>query len=391
MDTFEKLALIKHEMDVEVDDSIPGFPAGKKASFGGRDCEDPSEGLPISMVCLPNGKRMPVLKSLLTSACERNCNYCAFRAGRDFRRVTFQPEEMAQAVDRLTKKKVVDGVFLSSGVAAGGVRTEDRLIATIEYLRRKLNYQGYVHLKLMPGTEFAQVERAMQLADRVSVNLEGPNTNRLQALAPQKVFMEELLQPLRWVEKIRRERPGHEGWKGRWPSTTTQFVVGAVGESDLELLQTLAWLNQNVRLARGYFSGFSPTPDTPFEDRNACNPWREHRLYQASFLLRDYGFDLEELPFAGEGNLPIDVDPKMAWAKANLSEMPMEINKADRRDLLRIPGVGPVGAKAIMDARRKNNLRSVEDLKNLGVPIGRAGPFILLDGQRPAVQLGLWN
>jgi predicted DNA-binding helix-hairpin-helix protein len=108
-------------------------------------------------------------------------------------------------------------------------------------------------------------------------------------------------------------------------------------------------------------------------------------------LLWDYGFDLEELPFAGEGNLPIDVDPKMAWAKANLSEVPLEVNKADRRDLMRIPGVGPVGAKAIMDARRKNNLCSVEDLKNLGVPIGRAAPFILLDGQRPAVQLGLWN
>lgn len=391
MDAFEKLTMLNQDMKVEVDDAIPTPPLMNGKSPSGKGCEDPSEGLPISMVCLPNGKRMPVLKTLLTSACEKNCNYCAFRSGRDFRRVTFRVEEMAQAVDRLTRKKVIDGVFLSSGIAAGGARTEDRLIATIEFLRRKLNYQGYVHLKIMPGAEFAQVERAMELADRVSINLEGPNTQRLQALAPQKVFLEELLAPLKWVEQIRLNRPSHQGWKGKWPSTTTQFVVGAVGESDLELLQTLDWLNRNVRLARGYFSGFSPTPDTPFEDHTPCNPWREHRLYQASFLLRDYGFDLEEMPFQGEGNLPIEIDPKMAWARANLCESPLEVNKAERNQLLRIPGVGPVGAQAILNARRKNHLKSIEDLKAIGIPIGRAAPFILLDGRRPAVQLSLWN
>jgi predicted DNA-binding helix-hairpin-helix protein len=387
-DTLNKLALINHEMRVEVAEDVKAAPTNTARA----DCMDPTEGLPISSAVLPDGRRMPILKTLITSACERNCNYCAFRAGRDFRRVTFKPDEMAGAVNRLTQRGVIEGAFLSSGIAGGGVRTQDKLIDTAEVLRKKLNYRGYLHLKLMPGTEFDQVLRAMQLADRVSINLEGANTRRLQALAPQKVFIEELLQPLKWVEQIRRERPGSQGWKGRWPSSTTQFVVGAVGENDLELLQTMDSLNKQVRLARGYFSGFSPTPGTPFENLPACSPWREHRLYQASFLLRDYGFELEEMPFQNNGDLPLETDPKLAWARNNLKEQPLDVNRADRAHLLRIPGVGPKGALAILNARRQNRLRSLEDLKSLGVVASRAAPFILLDGgHRPTFQPSLFG
>jgi predicted DNA-binding helix-hairpin-helix protein len=333
---------------------------------------------------------MPILKTLLTSDCERNCNYCAFRAGRDSRRVTFKPEEMAGAVDRLTQKKVIEGAFISSGIAGGGMRTQDRLIAMAEHLRYTLHYRGYLHLKLMPGAEYDQVLRAMQLADRVSVNLEAPNTQRLAALAPQKTFLEELVQPLRWVEQIRRNLPGYKGWGGHWPSSTTQYVVGAVGESDLELLATAAYLNKNVHLARNYFSSFSPTPGTPFEELPASNPWREHRLYQASFLLRDYGFEVEELPFQNVGNLPLDTDPKLAYARGALSDAPVEVNRAERNDLLRVPGIGPKGVQAILAARRTGKLRTLEDLKRLGVIASRAAPFILLDGRRPAVQMRLF-
>jgi len=391
-DTIAKLALLNQDMQVEVAEDVPAAPsrpAPRSAASG--PCEDPAEGLPVSMACLPDGRRMPLLKTLLTSACERNCNYCAFRAGRDSRRVTFKPDEMAGAVDRLTQRGVIEGAFLSSGLAGGGVRTQDKLLDTAEVLRKKLNYRGYLHLKLMPGSEFDQVLRAMQLADRVSINLEGPNTKRLQALAPQKVFLEELLQPLRWVEQIRRERPGWQGWKGHWPSSTTQFVVGAVGENDLELLQALERLNKQVRLARGYFSAFSPTRGTPFENLPACNPWRQHRLYQASFLLRDYGFALEEMPFQNAGDLPLETDPKLAWASGHLKEAPLDVNRADKAHLLRIPGIGPKGALAILNARRQNKLRSLEDLRALGIIAARAAPFILLDGRRPAYQPSLFG
>lgn len=399
MDGIAKLKLINDDMRLETDDSpapVPGQPfslAGSPACPGGPPARTKAgdEGLPIHMAALPNGQRVPLLKTLLTSACERNCYYCPFRAGRDFRRMTFKPDEMAQTVVDLSAAGVIKGAFISSGIAGGGVRTQDKLIDTAEILRKKHHYRGYLHLKLMPGAEADQVARAMQLADRVSVNLEAPNTNRLSLLAPQKMFMDELLQPLRAVEHIRRTQPGHRGWNGRWPSTTTQFVVGAVGESDLELLQTVAYLYKHLRLARSYFSGFGPIRDTPFEDRPAVNPWREHRLYQASFLLRDYGFELEDMPFMGEGQLPLETDPKQAWARAHLAEAPLEINQADRNALLRIPGIGPKGAQAILAARRGGGrLKSVDDLKALGVWANRAAPFILVDGRRPPVQLNLF-
>jgi predicted DNA-binding helix-hairpin-helix protein len=231
----------------------------------------------------------------------------------------------------------------------------------------------------------------MQLADRVSLNLEAPNRQRLANLAPRKQFTEELLRPLQWVEEIRRSQPARNGWNGRWPSTCTQFVVGAVGESDLELLATTAALQRQVRLARTYFSGFSPIQGTPFAEKPPENPWREHRLYQASFLLRDYGFELEEMPFQAEGNLPVGVDPKLAWANANLSQAPLEVNRADRARLLRIPGVGPKGAEAILAARRHHPLRELSDLRALGIRAERAAPFVLLDGRRPLQQLRLFQ
>ncbi len=339
---------------------------------------------------LPNGKNIKLLKTLLTSACERDCYYCPFRAGRDFRRATFKPEEFANVFMVLQAHGMAEGTFLSSGIAGGGLRTQDKLLDTAEILRHKKGFRGYLHLKIMPGAERAQVARAMQLADRVSVNLEAPNTARLARLAPHKEFMEELVNPLKWVEEIRRTQPAHEGWNGRWPSTTTQFVVGGADESDLELLETTAWLNQNVGLKRVYFSAFSPILDTPFENKPPTDPRREHRLYQASFLLRDYGFDLEDLPFSENGHLPLHVDPKLAWAQVNLSPRPVEINRAQRQDLLRVPGIGPRAVNALLLARRIRSIRDLSSLSKLGIQAERAAPFILLDGKQPAHQLSLF-
>jgi predicted DNA-binding helix-hairpin-helix protein len=336
---------------------------------------------------MPGGKRIKLLKTLLTSACERNCYYCPFRAGRDFRRATFKPEEMAKAFTQVHQAGAVEGLFLSSGIAGGGARTQDRLIETAEVLRRKMGYRGYLHLKLMPGSERDQVLHAMTLTDRISINLEAPNQDRLTHLAPRKTFLEELLQPLKWAAEIRRTLPPPR--QGKWPSLVTQFVVGGAGESDVELLQTTAYLTKELGLQRAYFSAFRPVPDTPLENLAAENPWREHRLYQASFLLRDYGFEFEDLPFQADGRLPLDADPKLGWAKLNLREAPVELNLADRRELLKVPGIGPKTADAILAARRTHRLRDLKQLARLGIAAMRAGPFILLDGRRPPVQLHL--
>ena len=337
MESFVRLQMLTSQMELEpAEESRPEAPA----CFTPRQRDE----VFIYPAQLPNGQNIKLLKTLLTSACERDCFYCPFRAGRDFRRATFKPEEFANVFMELNRTGVAEGTFLSSGVAGGGVRTQDKLLDTADILRRKRGFRGYIHLKIMPGAEKSQVERAMQLADRVSVNLEAPNTDRLARLAPHKQFLDELLQPLKWVEEIRKTQPACKGWNGRWPSTTTQFVVGGADESDLELLTTTAWLNKNVRLKRAYFSAFNPIADTPLENKTATDPMREHRLYQASFLLRDYGFDPEELPFVNDGFLPLRTDPKLAWAQINLIERPLEINRAEKSQLLRIPGIGPKGA-----------------------------------------------
>jgi predicted DNA-binding helix-hairpin-helix protein len=339
---------------------------------------------------LPNGKQIKLLKTLLSSACERDCYYCPFRAGRDFRRATFKPQEFAELFMKLNQAHAAEGIFLSSGIAAGGANTQNKILDTAEILRNKLGFRGYMHLKIMPGAEKGQVERLMQLADRVSINLEAPNTERLSKLAPGKTFIEELFRPLKWVEEIRRTQPAYKGWNGRWPSTVTQFVAGGSDESDLELLTTTDWLMKNVRLGRAYFSAFHPIRDTPMENKPAVDPLREHRLYQASFLLRDYGFDLEEMPFAPDGNLPLPTDPKLAWAQQNLRERPLEINRAGRQELLRIPGIGPKTADEILKARRTRKLRDLTALRKMGIIVARAAPFLLLDGRRPETQLAMF-
>ncbi len=407
MDGVDKLKTMQGFMDVEVTGVRPGMlmetqhqpgSAEKRGtcSLPDKTAQQNPEGqcerlrsFPIQMAALPNGQRIPLLKTALTTACERNCNYCAFRTGRDFRRQTFLPDEMAKTFMQLYRAGMVEGLFISSGIAGGGVTTQDRLLDTAEILRKNWSFEGYIHLKIMPGAEKAQVERGMQLADRVSVNLEAPTRERLAKLAPEKQFFDELLEPLKWVEEIRQTHPPSWGWKNRMPSSTTQFVVGAIDETDMELLQITAYLHAILKLSRIYFSGFSPVSGTPFEDRIGVDPQREVRLYQAAFLLRDYGFDYEELNFNGTGNLPLDRDPKLAWANEHLLHEPVEINRADYHQLVRIPGIGPVNAKRILEKRTQGMLRHIGELRASGVYITRAAPYILLNGTRPPQQMAL--
>jgi predicted DNA-binding helix-hairpin-helix protein len=385
MDQLETLQSLSEQMELEHAEESRGEPS-KPACFTPKE----KRAAFVHPAQLPNGKKIILLKTLLSSACERDCYYCPFRAGRDFRRATFKPQEFAELFMKLYQSNMAEGIFLSSGIAAGGANTQNKILDTAEILRNKLGFRGYLHLKIMPGAEKGQVQRLMQLADRVSINLEAPNKERLSKLAPNKNFFEELLRPLKWVEEIRRSQPVSKGWNGRWPSTVTQFVAGGSDESDLELLTTTDWLMKNASLTRAYFSAFYPIRDTPMENKAAVDPIREHRLYQASFLLRDYGFDLEEMPFTQAGNLPLSTDPKLAWAQQNLQEKPVEINKAERRDLLRIPGIGPRGADAILNARRKSKLRDLSTLRKLGIFVARVAPFVLLDGKRVDTQLKMF-
>jgi predicted DNA-binding helix-hairpin-helix protein len=328
MEAFEKLQSLSQQMAIEPAEEVGATGATPTACGVG-----PDAGM-IHHAIMPGGKRIALLKTLLTSACERDCYYCPFRAGRDFRRATFSADEMARVFDEMSRRGQVEGLFLSSGIAGGGTRTQDKLIAAAEILRRKYNFRGYIHLKIMPGAEVEQIRRAMQLADRVSVNLEAPNTQRLAQLAPHKVFLEELVRPLKLIESIRREQGGG-------PGSTTQFVVGGADETDRELLITCAQLLREARLSRVYFSKFNPVPGTPLENRPPENPMREHRLYQSDFLLRQYGFCFDDLVFDERGNLPLDTDPKVAWAKQHLAHTPVELTGLGRANCCVCLASGP--------------------------------------------------
>jgi len=341
----------------------------------------------IYPAALPDGKRVRVLKVLLTNVCEKNCYYCATRASRDVPRTTFQPEELAGAFDRLVRAGLVDGLFLSSGVCAGADRTMDRMIACVEMVRTRYAFRGYVHLKLLPGASEAHIERAVQLAHRVSVNLEAPNPERLAVIAPHKEFVHELTQPMRVAKRLIEASGGRYAPAGQ----TTQFVVGAAGEPDREILSTTVGLYRELGLKRAYFSAFQPVPDTPLDGLAPTPAWREHRLYQADWLLRFYGFGFDDLVFDAGGNLPRKADPKMMYAQAHPELFPVEVNHASRQELLRVPGLGPRSVARLLQWRREGTLRELADLRRAGAVAERAAPFVLLDGQQPPHQLALWS
>lgn len=379
-DTMTKLALMGDATTYE--------PAGDQPQQERRHAAYQSRSLAecITHVSTPRGS-LPVLKTMLTTACERNCNYCPFRAGRSkMKRLTFTPDELASGLDTLQRAGRVGGMFLSSGIIKGSITTQDKIIDTAEIVRKRYEYRGYLHLKVMPGIEYDQLYRLMHLADRISVNLEGPTQERLNALAPKKDFQRELVTMLQWAEAIRREHPYQ-----KLAGTVTQFVVGAVGDTDHELLSISNQLYRHAGLTRAYYSGFHPIEQTPFENMQPTDPLREHRLYQASFLLRDYGWKVEDLPFLTDGNMELALDPKRAWAERYLREAPLEIMTAGRDQLLRVPGIGPVSANAILKARRQGKLISLTDLQKLGIRAPeQASPYILLDGRMPVAQMKLF-
>ncbi len=341
----------------------------------------------IYPAALPNGQAVRVLKVLMTNVCEKNCYYCAVRASRDVPRTRFTPEELARAFDRFVRADLVDGLFLSSGLCGSAGRTMDQMIDCVELVRGRYRFEGYVHLKLLPGVSEAHIERAVQLAHRVSVNLEAPSAERLAAIAPRKDYFRELTGPMRLAKKLIDASGGRLAPAGQ----TTQFVVGAAGEPDREILGTTAILYRDLDLRRAYFSAFQPVPGTPLDGRSPTPAWREHRLYQADWLLRFYGFGFDDLIFDPDGNLPRRADPKLTYAQAHPEIFPVEVNRASREELLRVPGIGPVSAGRLVRWRRQGPLRDLGDLGKAGAVAERAAPYVLLDGKRPPHQLPLWD
>jgi predicted DNA-binding helix-hairpin-helix protein len=332
---------------------------------------------------LPGGGTIPVLKAAQSSACERNCSYCALRAGMDSRQETMSPEAMARSFEEARRAGLVQGLFLTSAISGGPVATMDRLIATAEVLRRRHGFRGYLHLKIIPGCERSQVERAMQIATRVSVNLEVPSAEHLSRICPRKDFESGIMQPVRWIAGMLERREGNAR------SHTTQFVVGATGETDREIVERAHDLYARFRLARAYYSKFSPVPGTPLESRTPAPFIREHRLYQADFLMRRYGFAADEIPFGPDGNLGHERDPKEAWAALHPDLFPIEVNTASREELLRVPGLGPTGVERILARRREHRLLGAGDLGMPAHLAGKAAPHLLFDGARDAAQLDL--
>ncbi|MCL4465696.1 MAG: radical SAM protein [Chloroflexi bacterium] len=334
------------------------------------------------------GRVVNLFKVLLSNVCFNDCSYCANRRDSACRRASLGPEELVRSFLELHRRGRAQGLFLSSALAGSGPATMDRLLAAVEHLRLREGFRGYIHLKIMPGAEREAVARAVQLADRVSINLEAPNPSRLAGLSNDKNFAE-LLQRLRWAHELRRESGGAPS------GLTTQYVVGAAGESDAELLATSGRLYREVGLARAYYSAFRPLPGTPLEGLPATSPRRELRLYQADFLLRSYGYRADEMVVDGDGNLPQNSDPKVAWARAHPERFPVDIQTAGRSQLLRVPGIGPRGAEAILAARRQARLRDPRQLRALGIAAGHAAPYVLLDGKQPASarmrQASLWT
>lgn len=327
----------------------------------------------VHMAQTPRGA-CPILKVAMTNACENNCYYCALRRDRDARRTRITPDEMARAFMELHRKGVVEGLFLTSGVRGGPVRSMDEILATGELLRKKYGFRGYLHLKIMPGADETQIEAACRLADRVSVNLEAPNSERLSRLSPDKSFREHLGQAIRDMKRI-IERTGARAGQ------TTQMVVGAAGESDREILGTTEKLYRLFGLKRVYYSPFRPVSDTPLEDLPPENPRRTARLYQADFLLRDYGFSADDIPLDEQGRIPAGADPKMVWARLHPDRFPVDIAKADYQELILVPGIGPKTAKRILKHRARNGI-STADLRGLGVIMKRAGGFITIKGRK---------
>jgi predicted DNA-binding helix-hairpin-helix protein len=348
------------------------------------------------------GRENRLLRILMTNACAYNCHYCPMRRDRNLPRTLLKPEELVRIFLGARSRGWVDGLFVTTGIPSNPVRVMDGLITALELLRERHRVGGYIHVKLVAGGEAAQIERLTALASRVSLNLEAPCGQSLARIAPDKslpVALENLERVRTLVLQERAERAQGRPVDPLHPAgasgMTMQFVVGATPDTDRTLIETVGRLQAGGGIHHAHFSAFRPIEDTPMSSVAAAPALREHRLYQADYLLKDYGFTADEVVFEPSGNLPLTLDPKSAWALAHPELFPVEISRAEVETLLRVPGIGPIAARRIVLERTGARFRGLADLRRLGVVTTRAAGFLTLYGRRLQTtrwteQLGFW-
>jgi predicted DNA-binding helix-hairpin-helix protein len=350
-----------------------------------------------------NGPRAKLLRILMTNACSFNCHYCPMRRDRDLPRALLKPREMVRVFMEAVRRGWASGLFLTTGIPGRPTKVMDDLIEVLATLRERHQYRGYIHVKIFPGADDAQIERITSLATRVSVNLETACGATLTPIAPEKQF-EVTLATLQRARKQsataqveeRNGRPRDTLHPGGVAGMTTQFVIGATADTDRGVIKQTTDLYAAGGVHHAQFSAFRPIRETPMENVPAVPALREHRLYQADHLLRRYGYTRDEIVFDGNGNLPLSHDPKVAWALSQRNLFPLELTRATYSQLLRVPGLGPIVARRIVDERRRTALRGLADLRKLGAVISRAAGFLALNGRRLGSerwieQLALWS
>ncbi|APY00675.1 putative DNA modification/repair radical SAM protein [Lacinutrix venerupis] len=329
-----------------------------------------------------DGRCVSLLKILLTNHCIFDCAYCVTRKSNDIKRAAFKVQEVVDLTINFYRRNYIEGLFLSSGIFKNADYTMERLVAVAKKLRLEENFNGYIHLKSIPGASDELMREAGLYADRLSVNIEIPTEKGLKLLAPDK-NRADFLKPMK---KVKNEIIQYKSEKKIIKSTpkyapagqSTQMIVGASGENDMEIMYTSNYFYKNFNLKRVYYSGYVPISyDNRLPQIGTPVPMlRENRLYQTDWLLRFYGFNIEEILNNDHKSLDLDIDPKLGWALRNLHEFPIDVNKAEKRMLARIPGLGMKSVYKIINARRYGKL-NWEHLKAIGVALNRAKYFII--------------
>ena len=337
-----------------------------------------AEGKWIYPVTLPSGGRSVLFKTLASNVCTNDCRYCPLREQMDVRRVSLAPEETAKVFLDYYNQRKVFGLFLSSGVLGSPDATMDRLNGVARLLRRRHGFRGYIHLKIIPGASDAAVQEAVSLASAVSLNIETPGEKNLAKLSQKKKYIRDIIEPIKLISRLTGRGSRYERVK-----QTTQFIVGAAGEQDTQIVKYMSGLYERLKMHRVYFSAYqrglgdsSIAGEQVEPESKADILMREHRLYQVDFLLRKYAFTEPDIIFENDGNLSLATDPKQAWALRHPEFFPLNINKASKFSLLRVPGLGPVTVKRILQQRKQSRMKTIEDVGKAGVRLEKAKKFL---------------
>lgn len=332
-----------------------------------------------------DGRCISLLKILFTNKCIYNCEYCINRRDSDIRRAEFTPREVAELTINFYKRNYIEGLFLSSGVVKSPDYTMELLIKTAEILRYEMDFNGYIHMKAIPGSSPILIKKLGTLIDRMSINIELPTERSLSLLAPQKTY-NDIYKPM---NEVKEQLAIYKADKAKFKHTpkfmpagqTTQMIVGASKETDKIVIDRAQSLYDNYSLKRVYYSAFIPVVKSKFTmgiDRAPL--MREHRIYQADFLMRFYGFRSNEILSDKNQNFDLRIDPKANWAIDNIEKFPLEINKASYNELIKVPGFGRIYANRIINARKYSKL-TYDSLSALKISTKRARHFILVDGK----------